>query len=450
MISTKRGLDLPISGSPDQSIDQGPLIRSVALVGRDYPGLKPTMEVSVGDRVTAGQLVFTDKKTPGIKFTSPASGTVSAINRGARRAFESLVIDIDGDEAESYTSFEPSVLSTLPRDQVVQNLVDSGDWTALRTRPFGRIPAPDSVPHAIFVTAMDTRPLAPDPAAIIAEQQNAFLAGLDVLSVLSAGPVFLCAANGSELPDSQNTKVRREDFQGPHPAGLAGTHIHFLDPVSMAKTVWTIGYQDVIAVGSLFTTGRLYLDRVISMAGPTVRKPRLVRTRLGASTQELTNGELLDSTVADNRVISGSVLDGHRAQGGLAYLGRPHNQVSVLLEGTHRELLGFVMPGISKFSLTRLFASAFLPRKPVAFTTSTGGSERAMVPMGTFEEVMPLDILPTQLLRALLVSDFDASVDLGCLELDEEDLALCTFACAGKYEYGPYLRAMLNTIEAES
>ena len=454
MIRTKRGLDLPISGSPEQSIEQGPQINSVALVGFDYPGLKPTMEVSVGDRVKAGQLLFTDKKTPGIKFTSPAAGTVAAINRGARRVFESIAIDVDGDvdgdDAEQFASFAADTLSGLDRHQVVQNLVDSGQWTALRTRPFSKVPVPDSAPHAIFVTAIDTRPHAPDPTHIIGDQTALYLAGLDVISVLTEGGVYVCGQAGANLPESQNAKVRREDFSGPHPAGLAGTHIHFLDPVSLEKTVWVVGYQDVIAIGHLFTTGALYLERVVSLAGPSVDKPRLLRTRLGASTTDLTAGELQDNVEAENRVISGSVLDGRRVHMGVAFIGRYHNQVSVLAEGHQRELLGFMMPGFDKFSLTRLFASSFFSRKAFDFTTSTGGSERAMVPLGTFEEIMPLDILPTQLLRALLVSDFDSSIDLGCLELDEDDLALCTFACPGKYEYGPYLRDMLTTIEAES
>ena len=448
MIRTKRGLDLPISGTPEQTIDQGPQVNSVALVGYDYPGLKPTMEVSVGDRVRTGQLLFTDKKTPGIKYTSPGAGTISAINRGERRVFQSIVIELDGDDAETFSRYDS--LNSIPRDEVVRNLVESGQWTSIRTRPFTKVPELEAVPHSIFVTAMDSRPHAPDPALAINEQSDSFLAGLDVLSILTEGPVFLCAARGAQLPTSTNAKVHREDFSGPHPSGLAGTHIHFLDPVSLGKSVWTVGYQDVIAIGHLFTTGELYLDRVVSLAGPSVVSPRLIRTRVGAAIGDLTRGELTESSEADNRVISGSVLDGRIAHPGFAYLGRYHNQVSALLEGTRRELLGFVMPGAEKFSLTRLFVSSFLPKKNFSFTTSTGGSERAMVPLGTFEEVMPMDILPTQLLRALLVSDFDASIDLGCLELEEDDIALCTFACPGKYEYGPYLRKMLTTIEAEA
>ncbi|MAI42447.1 MAG: Na(+)-translocating NADH-quinone reductase subunit A [Candidatus Azotimanducaceae bacterium] len=447
MIRTKRGLDLPIAGSPEQVIDHGTSVRSVALVGHDYPGLKPTMEVVVGDRVKAGQLLFTDKKMPGVKYTSPGCGTVAAINRGARRVFQSIVIDLDGDEAET---FPQEALEKLTRESAASTLIESGQWTSLRTRPFSKVPPPSQVPNSIFVTAIDSRPHAPNPELVIAMQPEPFLAGLDVLTLLTDGPLFLCAENGATLPEFDNPKVRREDFSGPHPSGLVGTHIHFLDPVSLDKVVWTIDYQDVIAIGHLFRSGNLFFDRIIALAGPAVSKPRLIRTRIGASAHDVVKGELNSPQENDNRIVSGSVLDGRTCSPGAEYLGRYHNQISVIQEGTNRELLGFVKPGQDKFSLTRLFVSSFLPKRKFAFTTSTGGSERAMVPLGTFEEIMPLDILPTQLLRALLVSDFDVSISLGCLELDEDDIALCTFACPGKYEYGPYLRQMLTTIEAEA
>lgn len=448
MIRIKRGLDLPISGSPVQAIESSSAARTVGLLGYDYPGLKPTMEVVVGDRVKAGQLLFSDKKTPGVRYTAPASGIVAAINRGAKRMFQSLVIDVEGDDAETFDSYSKEAINGLDRQEVVGLLVESGQWTAIRTRPYSKVPGTDTAPHSIFVTAMDSRPLAADPQLYINENKEAFLSGIDVMSRLTDGAVHVCVAMDADIPQSKNLQVHQAQFAGPHPSGLVGTHIHFLDPVSSEKVVWSIGYQDVIAIGHLFLSGELLFERVVSIAGPDVERPRLVRTRLGAGTDELTSGELTVS--GEHRVISGSVLDGTTAAGPSAYLGRFHNQVSILKEGTHRELFGFVMPGVEKFSLTRLFAGSFLVGKKFSFTTNKGGSERAMVPLGTYEEVMPLDILPTQLLRALLVSDFEASVDLGCLELDEDDLALCTFACPGKYEYGPYLRQMLTRIEAES
>ncbi len=446
MIKTKRGLDLPITGSPDQTIDDRPPARTIAVVGFDYPGLKPTMEVAAGDRVVAGQVMFTDKKTEGVKYTAPATGTVAAINRGAKRVFQSLVVDVQDDESETFASYTRGEIPKLSRDRVVENLVDSGEWVALRTRPFGKVPSPDGAPRSIFVTAMDTRPLTIDPQIFINEQKEAFLAGLDVLLRLTDGPVYVCIAGGAEIPRAENDRLKVEEFSGPHPAGLPSTHIHFLDPVCMTKTVWYIGYQDVIAFGNLFMSGKIFYERLIALGGPSVERPRLMRTRVGASTDELTAGEIHPG---NHRVISGSVLDGRKASGSSAFLGRYHNQISVLREGTDRELLGFVAPGFDKFSISRLFAAAFTGPRKFDLTTDRHGGERAQVPTGIFEEVMPLDILPTQLLRALVVNDVDLATELGCLELDEEDLALCTFGCAGKYEYGLHLRAMLDLIEKE-
>lgn len=446
MIKIKRGLDIPIQGAPRQVIEDAPAARTVALVGFDYMGMKPTMEVREGDRVRRGQLVFSDKKTAGVRYTAPAGGVVSAINRGARRVLQSIVIDVEGDEAESFGQYTVQEASALDAGQIRDQLVQSGQWTSLRTRPYSKVPAPDSDNAAIFVTAIDTHPLAADPAVVIAEQPEAFVLGQDLLARLTQGKLYLCCAPGSDIPQGSAANINRADFAGPHPAGLAGTHIHFLDPVSAEKTVWTVGYQDVIAIGRLFLDGALYTDRVISLAGPQVDDPRLVRTRRGADLQELCAGQLKSG---DNRIVSGSVLGGRAVYGATAYLGRYHNQVSVLLEGRHRELLGWLSPGLNKHSNLGIYVSNYIGSKPIAMTTNTNGSERAMVPVGSYETVVPMDILPTHLLRSLIVGDTEMAQALGCLELEEEDLALCAYVCPGKYEYGPILRDNLTRIEKE-
>lgn len=444
MIKIRKGLDLPITGGPKQTIEDGPKIRSVAVVGFDYHGMKPTMAVQVGDRVKLGQEIFSDKKTPGVIFTAPASGTVAAIHRGAQRVFQSLVIDVEGDEAVEFARYAESQLSGISRQQVRDNLVNSGLWTALRTRPYSKTPSPASTPSSLFITAMDTNPLAADPAQIIAAKKQAFANGLTLLARLLDGKVHVCYGAG-DIPKGQGANIEYHQFGGLHPAGNAGTHIHFLDPVSSKKTVWTIGYQDVIAVGELFITGRLPVERIISLAGPQVSQPRLLRTRLGANLDELTAGQLLPG---ESRVISGSVFGGRHGGSAVRYLGRFHNQVSVLLEGRERSLLHYLRLGFKSYSVLPIYISKFLGQK-FSFTTSTNGSERAMVPVGSYEKVMPLDILPTQLLRSLIVGDTETAQKLGCLELDEEDLALCTFVCPGKYEYGPILRNNLTRIENE-
>ncbi|MCZ7841304.1 Na(+)-translocating NADH-quinone reductase subunit A [Leclercia adecarboxylata] len=446
MIRIRKGLDLPISGIPDQQISPCPMPRHVALLGDDYVGMRPTMLVQEGDSVIKGQPLFEDKKNPGVFFTAPASGTVVAINRGERRVLQSVVIRIEGEGEREFTRHDATALATLTREAVQSQLLESGLWTAFRTRPFSKTPVPGTVPAAIFVTAMDTNPLCADPQPLIMAQRQAFDAGLTLLTRLTEGKVHVCQASGGKLGGHPQGQVTFNTFAGPHPAGLVGTHIHFLEAVSLTKQVWHLNYQDVIAIGKLFTTGQLCTERVIALGGPQMRHPRLVRTCLGADINELLVDETLEG---ENRHISGSVLSGRHAVGVQAYLGRFHLQVSVVKEGREKELFGWVMPGKEKFSITRTTLGHFLRNKLFNFSTDTNGGERAMVPIGNYERVMPLDILPTVLLRDLLAGDTDGAQALGCLELDEEDLALCTYVCPGKYEYGPVLREVLTRIEQE-
>lgn len=446
MIKLKRGLDVPISGEPEQRIESANTCRSVAILGDDYFGMKPTMAVAQGDKVKLGQCLFTDKKNPNVKYTAPAAGTVTEINRGHKRIFQSLVIEVEEGEEVTFNAYPRDKLTGLTAEEVRSNLIDSGLWTSLRTRPFSKVPDPETTPCALFITAMDTNPLAADAGLIISEHLEAFNDGIQVLSTLSGGKTYVCKAPQTELAITSGAEVQVENFSGPHPAGLPGTHIHFLNPVSESKTVWFINYQDVIAIGELFVSGKLFVDRIVSLAGPQVERPRLLRTRLGASLKELAAGQL---KTGENRVISGSVLSGRKSEGVVSYLGRYHSQVSVIVEGRDRQLIGYLRPGADKHSVMSVFLSKFLSNKKFPFTSTTNGSERAMVPVGAYEAVMPLDILPTQLLRALLVNDTENAQLLGCLELEEEDLALCTYACPGKYEYGPVLRDNLTRIEKE-
>ncbi len=449
MIKIKKGLDLPLAGAPASHIDAVPAPRAVALLGADYIGLRPTMRVQEGETVRQGQVLFEDKKTPGVQYTAPASGTVRAIHRGAQRMFESLVIDVapQGPEhdAVTFAAHDVASLAGLPREDVVKTLVDSGLWTALRTRPFSKVPALDAQPAAVFVNAMDTHPLGFDPQPVLDEGAEAFAAGLDVLARL-APTVYVCHAPGARLPAARAPQVRTEVFDGPHPAGLTGTHIHYLMPAGRQRQVWSLNYQDVIAIGRLFTTGRLDFTRVVALAGPSVRQPRLLRTRVGADLGQLTQGELQSGV---HRIVSGSVLSGRTAKGHNAFLGRYHLHVSVLPEGHDRAFMGWLSPGVDRFSAMRIYLSQFMGGKRFVMNTNTNGSPRAMVPIGAYEKVMPLDVLPTQLLRSLIVGDLEVAEQLGALELDEEDLALCTYVCPGKYEYGDILRDNLTRIEKE-
>jgi Na+-transporting NADH:ubiquinone oxidoreductase subunit A len=459
-------------------VDGGKRVSRVAYTAFDDFGPKrlPTLAVQVGDRVRLGQPLTRRKAYPEVVGTAPASGVVEAINRGARRSLETIVIrldpapdSVDADgvpdrDQETFNRYRTDQLAGLTRTQVRENLIAAGLWLAFRTRPFSMIPPPDSVPDALFVTAMDTRPLAADPAPLIRAAGGDFAAGLRLLSRLTDGSVYVCTRPdaGLPMPDDPPSKLERSgsahaqppapprirtaEFAGPHPAGLPGTHIHFLRPASLTHMVWHIGWQDVIAIGRLFLTGRIDPTRSVALCGPMVARPRILCTRLGASTNELIAGELAGPREA--RVISGSALNGRHAVGTTAFLGRFHNQLTVLAEEREREWLGWMKPGRGRYSALNLF----WPRGasgPLALGTSLRGSPRAMVPVGAYEQVMPLDLLPVPLLRALLVDDIETAEALGALELDEEDLSLLAFVDCGKHDYGRALRRNLEAIRRE-
>ena len=442
----KKGLTLPITGDPEQVISESNIPKRVAVLGDDYTGMKPTMEVKVGDRVKLGQVLFSDKKMPAVKYTSPGAGKVIEINRGEKRHFLSVVIELDGNEEITFQSYSETKLDSLTRKEIVDQLLDSGLWTSLRARPFSRVANPDVQPHSIFITAMDTNPLAPDVDKIIEGNKPNFITGLKILSKLTDGKLFLCKSPAANIPVNGVDRLNIEEFDGPHPAGNVGTHIHFLDPVGRNKTIWHISAQDVISVGILFSTGKLNTERIVSLAGPGVKNPRLIRTRMGAAISDIVEGELNEG---DNRVISGSVFMGHSAEGPVNYLGRYHQQISVLVEWRDRKFFGWLSLGSNLFSVKRILISSLTPKKKFNFTTALQGGKRAIVPSGSYEKVMPLDILPTYLLRALAVSDVEESEALGCLELDEEDLSLCTFVCPSKIDHGINLRRTLTIIEKE-
>ena len=444
MIRIKKGLDLPIAGKPVMRIAAGAAVQRVALLARDYIGMKPTMLVAEGERVKLGQPLFSDKKNPRVLYTAPGCGVVAAINRGERRAFISIVIALDGEEEISFPPCTAAEIPALAGTVIEERLLTSGLWTALRTRPFSKVPVPGTQPAAILVTAIDSNPLAADPALIINEQADFFAAGLCALRSLTDGKVHLCHAEGANLPVPDG--ISPAVFSGCHPAGLVGTHIHFLEAIDLKRQVWHLGYQEVIAIGALLLTGRLRVERIVALAGPQVQNPRLLRTRLGADLPELTAGEL---RTGENRLISGSVLSGHPATDGIAYLGRYHQQIAAIREEREKKFLDWLLPGFDKYSVKPLFAAALLPTRALPLGSSNHGSSRAMVPIGAFEKIMPLDLQITWLLRSLLAGDTEMAQQLGCLELDEEDLALCSYVCSGKNDYGDYLRRILNKIEEE-
>jgi Na+-transporting NADH:ubiquinone oxidoreductase subunit A len=448
-IQITRGLDIPLAGEPQQTIHPAAPVTRIALCGLDYAGLKPRLQVAEGDRVGPLQALFVDKRDPAVSYCAPGRGTVVAINRGSRRVLQSVVVELEDSGVEE-TAFDPlseeQVYRSL-REEIVDRLLQSGIWTAFRTRPFSQVPHSASSPRAIFVTAIDTRPLAADPRVAIRADVGAFHAGLHVLSRLTRGTVNLCTAPDWDIPLTDIDGLRVVQFSGPHPAGLPGTHIHYLYPASLERVVWHVGYQDVIAIGKLFSGGIISYQRIIALSGPSVSKPRLVTTRLGCSTQELMQGEIPEPESC--RVISGSVLGGRTASKGFAYLGRYHDQVSVIEEGGSRKFMGWTDILPHRYSAARTFKRKTGQRFKIPLPTSQNGRFTGMVPMRAWEKVMPLDILPSPLFRALLVTDTEQAQALGALELDEEDLSLCAFVCPAKIDYSLYLRLNLNQIQRE-
>ena len=449
MIKIKKGLNIPIHGLPAGDIIDSKKSRSVGILGSDYIGMKPTMLVEEGERVKLGQALFEDKKNPGVIFTSPAGGKVEAINRGERRVLQSVVIEVDqNEEVVKFKSFSENDLSNSSSKDVRAQLIASGMWTSFRTRPYSKVPGVETSPANIFISAIDTQPLSADPENIIKLHKEDFLFGLSVIKKLEDCPIHLSLGESSELDLSKDDQLRLHSFSGPHPAGLVGTQMHFISPATLTNINWTIGYQDVIAIGQLFQTGLINVERVISLGGPQVSNPCFLKTRLGACTDELTAGEL---THRENRIISGSVISGREAIGPYAYLGRYHNQISVISEpnSKDRDFMNWLTPGPRKFSKIPLFLSALFPKKIFKFKALMNGSDRPIVPIGIYEEVLPQNFLPTVLLRNVVLMDTEKIQALGGLELDEEDLSLCSFVCPGKYDFGSLLRAGLTKIELE-
>ena len=442
-----KGLDIPLQGAPVQRIENCAEVERCALLGGDYRGLKPILEVNVGDTVRRGDLIFRDRRFPEISFTAPAGGEVEAINRGEKRVLQSVVIKKSNNEQQrEFSRKNISDIEIMPIEDLRRTLLDSGMWTALRQRPYGTIANPKGKPTSIFVTAMDTNPLAMKPELVINLHPKQFEAGLAVLGRLTKGQVHVCQGPGVNIPHGKSPKVLHHVFEGPHPAGNVGTHIHFIDPVNASREVWHIGYQDTIALGYLFLEGFLFVDRYAALAGSQVKNPRLIKTRLGADLDRLCRGELYDF---ENRIVSGSPIYGTKADGPLAFLGRFSNAITVLPEDRSRHFQGFLSPGLDKFSAKSTFVSSFFPGRNFVLGTNKNGSRRDVVPIGSYEQVMPLDIVATFLVRALLSGDLERMEQLGALELDGEDLALCTFVCPGKNEISQALEEHLPKLQRE-
>lgn len=444
-----RGLDLPIAGAPAQLISAARAVTEVALLPADHLGAKPRLRVQVGDDVVLGQPIWQDRTHDSVVVVAPGHGRIAAIHRGERRVIQSVVIALADREPAASPMASWSARTATDRTALRALLLEAGLWVAFRTRPFSHVPAPESEPSALFVNAMDTNPLAPNLDVVIAERRADFDRGLAALRTLTDAPVYVGRAAGSTAGDGVKG-VTTADFAGRHPAGMVGYHIHTLAPVSRTRIAWHIGAQDVIRIGQLVASGTLDVSQVVALGGPPLKQPRLVRTRLGASITELMAGEVTMPSAPHElppRLISGSVLTGREARDPVfAFLSRFHQQISVLPEVRVRAFLGWLGLRAPRFSAMPVYAGG---GASAGFDTRMHGGPRAMVPIGAYERVMPMDLMATHLLRAIALGDAEWAEELGVLELDEEDVALCSYVCPGKTDFGGALRRVLETIAAE-
>ncbi len=447
-IATSRGLELPIAGWPEQAVFDGAQPSVAGVVGEDWPGIKPRVVVREGEQVKVGQPLLYDKRNPDVPITSPAGGTVTTIARGDRRKLLSVSVTIDGEEQyEDFSEFHIDEGSEVSEAFLRKALVTSGLWNGFRTRPYSQVPQPDATPQVILVNACDTHPLAAEPSLVLRSRASHFSRGVAAIaSAFPSIPVLVSYETDHVIPQLRTEgNVRLVEVQGPHPSGLSGTILHFVYPVSAECVGWTIGYQDVIAIGGLLATGRLDPTRHIAICGPPVQHPRIVTTRSGACVSEIMDREVTGKP----RLISGSPLGGYRAEGPTDFLGRYHLQMCAFEESDARKVLNWANPGLTEYSARPVFASALMPGQEHPLTTGINGEPRAYVPLGIHEEIFPLDVDISPLLRALLVGDIVEAARLGAMELDPEDLAICTFACPSKFDYGRILQRQLERMQSE-
>ena len=439
MIKTNKGLDLPISGSPSLDLDSSTAVNSVAILGADYVGLKPTMMVDEGDIVQSGQKLFENKKNPGTFVTSHLSGVVTSINRGEKRRFISLVIDED-------SSIEPINFNFDDFNNQIDFLVDTGSLAYFRTRPYNRMPDPNTLPSAIFINACDTNPLSVDPFELIKinDDQELFNDGLKFIASIDSNIKVFCSYQNENF-DQSVSNVTYKQFKGPHPAGLVGSHIHFLHPVGQNRSVWNISWQEVISIGYLLKNKILRSEKLISFGGPNVHDPKILKLKYGSNLSEVSAGKVLDNS----RIISGSILNGHTAENVMNYLSAFDNQVSVIPDESNDILFNWAMPGSKLHSMLPAFISSWIKPKEFKFNVSMNGGNRAIVPISSYQEIMPLNILTTQLLKCLVTFDIELGEKLGVLELAPEDLALASYVCPSKYDYQSILNSNLEKMYEE-
>lgn len=446
VIKLKKGLDIPLKGEAEKVLVKPDMPEMFAVKPVDFHGVRPKMLVSADDQVKAGTPLFFDKYNPDVLFTSPVSGKVVDVNRGERRKILEVVIK-KGDRME-YEKFEKSDPLSLSREEIVSRLLKSGLWPFLRQRPYGIIPKPEERPRSIFISGFDTAPLAPDYDFIMQDTHKEFQSGINALKKLTEGKIHL-NLNSDYTPSDVYTNaegVQVNYFSGPHPAGNPGVQIHHLDPIHKNGKVWHIGPQDLLVIGRLFLNGVVDFSRTVALTGSEIINPRYYRTIMGASLNTMVKDNVKEGNL---RYISGNVLTGKRVPSE-GFTGFYDSQITVIPEGDFHRFMGWAEPGLDRFSASRTFFSWLMPSRKYVHDTNYNGGKRAFVITGQYEKVLPMDIIPQQLIKAIIVEDIDKMENLGIYEVIEEDLALCEYVCTSKTEVQSILRKGIELMIRET
>lgn len=446
VIKLKKGLDILLKGEAKRELTQLPLVHAYALKPEDFPGVTPKLLVRVDDEVKVGTPLFFDKYRPQILFTSPVSGKVSDIVRGEKRKILEVVITPEAEQV--YETFEVPAVEAADREQIKSLLLNAGLWPMIIQRPYGIIANPQDTPKSIFVSGFDSAPLAPDMNFVLENEAENLETGFALLGKLTDGKVYLGLKNGTSgvLNQVKNAEIRL--FVGPHPAGNVGVQIHHIDPINKGDVVWTVDVQHVAMIGRFFRTGKVDMSKIIALTGSETAQPRYFSVITGLPINSIVRQKELRSQTGKVRIISGNVLTGRRVEPE-GYLGFYSNQVTVIPEGDTYEFLGWGMPRLNKFSVSRSYFSWLCPKKHYRLDTNMNGGVRAYVVTGLYDKYLPMDIYPLYLLKAILAGDIDKMENLGIYEVIEEDFALCEFVDPSKTEMQAIIRQGIDLMIKE-
>jgi Na+-transporting NADH:ubiquinone oxidoreductase subunit A len=442
----KKGLDIKLVGKAEKVLEKADRSETYAIKPSNFPGLTPKLKVKVDTEVKAGDPLFFDKYKPEINFASPVSGKVIAVNRGERRRILEVVIQADSEI--KYQEFKKADPNGLSREEIKEEMLKSGLWAFVRQRPYDVIAKPKDTPKAIFISAFDTAPLAADIDYLLKDEAEAFQAGIDALAKLTDGKVHLNinpTVNQSKMfCEAKNVQINQ--FTGVHPAGNVGVQIHHLSPMNKGEVAWVIRPQEVVYIGKLFLKGIYDVSRKIALCGSEVKTPCYFEIIQGASVRNILKGKLKDDDKI--RVISGNVLTGSQILED-GFLNFYDSQITVIPEGDKFEFLGWALPGLQKFSMSKTFFAWLMPNKEYRLDANLHGEHRAFVMTGEYDKVLPMDVLPQQLIKSIMIEDIDQMEQLGIYEVAPEDLALCEFVCTSKINVQDIVRKGIDLMIKE-